>query len=102
MADSLELDNVIVSPTVEISCSNRFSHSRPSGFELVDRAENLDGDQRRHGNHGHDSERIPDNIAAHCLAGTHGEGKQERGGHGAGRDSAGVKRNRGEYFRYKK
>lgn len=72
------------------------------GPEAVNCTQNLYGDQWGHGNHGYDTECIPYNIAANCLACAHGKGQEKGRGHGAGRYTTGIEGNGGKYFWDKK
>lgn len=72
----LKLNNIIVTPSVEIG-GNSFTGCRLSGIDLIDRPKNLDSDQRRHDNHSSDPKRVPDDISAHSLAGCHAKGSRK-------------------------
>ena len=67
-----------------------------ASFQPVQKSQQLNGNQRRHGHHGHNAECIGENIAADCIAGAHGERKQKGGGHRAGSHAAGIKSDSGE------
>ena len=62
----------------------------PALLARAEVAHHLNGDQGRHGYHGHDAEGVGHNIAAHGAAGAHGQRQQEGGGHRAGGHAAGV------------
>ena len=70
------------------TCAGRFSS--------VEKAHDLNGNQRSQSDQSNHSEGVSDNIAADCTAGTHCKGQQEGGGHGTAGHAAGVEGNSDE------
>lgn len=67
-----------------------------ASFQPVQKSQQLNGNQRRHGHHGHNAECIGENIAADCIAGRPWRKEAKRWRSSAGSHAAGIKSDSGE------
>ena len=68
-----------------------------SRFAAENDAEELDSDERGHGDHGYASEGVHGRVSAHASGNAQHEGQDEGGGHRAGSHAAGVEGDGGEH-----